>query len=374
MDIAWLRPHETLSYDYSGYRAFTHLSGLPHLHFAGPVSFDERQTGHHVSAYVQDAVHASERVTVDLGVRFDRHRLGISEVHLSPRVNVGWRLSRSGTLLHGSYDHLFVPPPVENVLLSSAGLTNVIREIGRPLPPLPATVENQFELGLTQPLASAVEVGLTRYYRRSENPVHTAVWPDARIYSYASFDRARAYGVETRLTVHERGQLGLAGYLNYALGRVHFYGPVTGGFIAEAEHLTDASRFLAPMDQTHTLTAGLTYRHARSGILLGATFEYGSGTPIGHGHAEEESPGDGEAHSHGSPAAAAEERVPGHFTQNLTAAVDLLRDENRRPRLTLQINVENLTNDVSTMAQESVFTPGQFSMPRLVSAALKVRF
>ncbi len=46
--------------------------------------------------------------------------------------------------------------------------------------------------------------------------------------------------------------LGLSGYLNYAPGRVWFSNPITAGFTTEAAHLSDTSRFLAPMDQTHT--------------------------------------------------------------------------------------------------------------------------
>ena len=45
------------------------------------------------------------------------------------------------------YNHFYVPPPIENVLASSAGLTSLVSEIGRPLPPVRAIKENQFELG-----------------------------------------------------------------------------------------------------------------------------------------------------------------------------------------------------------------------------------
>ena len=74
-------------------------------------------------------------------------------------------------------------------------------------------------------------------------------------------------------------ELGLSAYLNYALGRVWFYNPIVGGFTTEAAHLTETGRFLAPMDQTHTLTSGLTYRHNRTRLWGARTVEYGSGTP-----------------------------------------------------------------------------------------------
>ncbi len=64
----------------------------------------------------------------------DRYDLVVSAVHVSPRANVAVQAGR-GVALHASYNHFFVPPAVEGVLSSSAGLTARIDEIGRPLPP-----------------------------------------------------------------------------------------------------------------------------------------------------------------------------------------------------------------------------------------------
>ena len=90
------------------------------------------------------------------------------------------------------------------------------------------------------------------------------------------------------------------------------------------------------------------------------TFEYGSGTPV-------------EADHHGAAAPGAPIRIPGHFTQDLTFGVDLLRREDR-PRLSLQFNVENLTNNVYRVSQESTFSPGEYYNPRFLSSSLKIRF
>src|SRR5206468_10607833 len=59
------------------------------------------------------------------------------------------------------------------------------------------------------------------------------------------------------------------------LGRVYFWNPVRAGFIDETHHLEETGRFLAPMDQTHTVNAGLTYRYHRSGLWARMAFEYG---------------------------------------------------------------------------------------------------
>lgn len=364
VDLVRLRPDEHLSYDGTGYRALTHLLELPHVHVV-PVSFDRETSGGEVSLYVQDAMRLSDGVTADVGVRVDHYGLVITSTHASPRVNLAYRVGPAGTVAHVSYNRFFVPPPIENVLSSSAGLTRNIREIGVAFPPLPPTVENQFEIGVTQPFRDGVQVGMTTYYRRGRDEVHTTIWPDARIYSYASFDRSTAYGLETRIDAPIK-RLGVSGYLNYALGRVYFYGPVTGGFITEPHHIEETGRFLAPMDQTHTVTGGVTYRHAKTGVWVGAAVEFGSGTPL---KTEDEHEAGGAAMEVSSA------RVPGHFAANLSVGADIWHTNNNKgTRIGVRLNVENLTNNLYKVAQESVFTPGQFSIPRLISGGLTVRF
>jgi outer membrane receptor protein involved in Fe transport len=371
VDAVRLRPEEDLSYDYAGFRDFTHLLGWPHMHVAGGViEFAGRETGGQVSVYIQDAIQLGKRVTADVGLRVDRYNLLVSATHASPRVNLALQLGR-GAIMHASYNHFFVPPAIEGVLSSSAGLTARISEINRALPALNATTEDQFELGASSPVGP-FRLSLTAYVRATDNPVHTTVWPDSRIYSYASFDRARAHGLEAKAEIPMLQRYGVTGYLNYALGRVNFHNPVTGGFVTEAAHLTETSRFLAPMDQTHTLSAGATYRHAGSGLFFGTTIEYGSGTPMGHGGSAHEHAGD-TAHDHAATAAPAE-RVRDHGTASLSVGLDLVRDRQQHGRLSLQVDAENIANNMYLIAQEGEFSPAQYSIPRVVAATIRVRF
>jgi outer membrane receptor protein involved in Fe transport len=126
------------------------------------------------------------------------------------------------------------------------------------------------------------------------------------------------------------------------------------------------------MDQTHTLTAGATYRHSSTGIWLGTAMEYGSGTPFGHGGADHEHAEGEEDHEHAESAGGAA-RVPGHFTTNFSAGIDLLRS-GPRSRLSLRLDVENITDDVYLVAQEGEFSPAQYAIPRLIAATVKIRF
>ncbi len=371
VDVVRLRPDENLAYNYAGFRDFAHLAGLPHIHITdNRIDLAGHESGGQVSGYVQDDIRLSERVTADVGVRVDRYNLLLSTTHASPRVNLAVRAG-GGAVVHASYNHYFVPPPIEGVLSSGAGLTVRLREIGIGLPPVQPTTENQFELGAAAP-AGPLQLGLTGYYRASDNPVHTTVWPDSRIYSYASFDRARAYGVEAKAEIPRLIRYGVTGYFNYALGRVYFFNPVTGGFVTEGEHLEETSRFLAPMDQTHTLTGGLTYRHSTTGLWIGTGVEYGSGTPMEHG-GHDDDPAEGADHTHATASGTAA-RVPGHFTANISFGIDVRHGTSRRPRLSFQIDIENVGDTPYLVAREGEFTPGQYSIPRLLAATAKLRF
>ena len=65
---------------------------------------------------------------------------------------------------------------------------------------------------------------------------------------------------------------------------------------------------------------------------------------------------------------------PGHFTANLSFRVDLFRRVKPRSRLSLQLDIENVTNNLYLVARESEFAAGQYSIPRLVAVTAKVRF
>jgi outer membrane receptor protein involved in Fe transport len=382
VDLVMLRPREDLYYLSQPWIDFTHLPDVneSHVHFRGPnvgagiprpVIFAGSETGGQASLFVQDKLEVTSNLTVDMGIRFDRYALEISESHMSPRLNAAYRLPE-GTVLFASYNHFFVPPPIENVLAGSAGLTSLVSEVGRSLPATRAIKEDQFEAGLTHPIPGIGSVGVTGYYRVSQDPPHTSLLPDSRFYTYATFDRGKAYGTEIKANIPRIATVGLSGYLNYAFGRVWFYNPVVAGFTTEAAHLTDTSRFLAPMDQTHTLTSGLTYHHARTRMWGAVAVEYGSGTPGGHGSGDHADEG-GETHEHASGPGLCGTRCPSHFTQNVSLGWNAMTNGDQ-PRVSFQVHVENLSNKIYLLSKESTMVQGQYSIPRLVSASVRLRF
>ena len=232
-----------------------------------------------------------------------------------------------------------------------------------------AIKENQFEVGVTQPLAGVMNVGVTSYYRVSDDPPHTTLFPDSRFYTYASFDKGKAYGMEIKADVPQIADLGLSGFLNYALGRVWFYNPINAGFTTEAAHLTDSSRFLAPMDQTHTLTSGLTYHNSRTRLWSTLAFEYGSGTPGGHGGGDHEHEGGRSPRARNRTGALRDAMPLALHARH----VDRLECDRERASLVAVQRREPVEQRLSAVKREHDGA-GQYSTPRVVSGSLKVAF
>ena len=218
-DAVRLRPEEVLRYDYSGYADFARLTDFPVLAFDGIVDFRGGTSGGQISTYVQDTIQLVSGISADVGVRVDRYELVVSETHASPRVNLAFRIG-DRAVVHASYNHFFEPPPIDGVLSTSSGLTALIEQIGTALPPLKPATGNQFEVGASGALGP-LRLGLTGYYRKAVDAVHTTVWPDSRIYSHASFSQVSAGGFEAKVEVPGLIHRGVTGHLNYAMGRTY---------------------------------------------------------------------------------------------------------------------------------------------------------
>src|SRR5439155_21088514 len=101
IDVVLLHPDEDMFFDGAGFRSFSHLLGLPHVHLGGPnggpITSTGRKTGGQISGYLQDKMQLTEGFTADVGLRYDQYSLAASYFHFSPRVNLAYRFSAPGT-------------------------------------------------------------------------------------------------------------------------------------------------------------------------------------------------------------------------------------------------------------------------------------
>ena len=62
------------------------------------------------------------------------------------------------------------------------------------------------------------------------------------------------------------------------------------------------------------------------------------------------------------------------MTGGIAGGVNLWRSATRRPRLALQVDLENIANHIYVIAQEGEFAPTQYSNPRLLSVTVKFSY
>jgi len=319
-----------------------------------PFGFRGRETGGQLSLYLQDRLSLFRNVTANVGVRYDQYTLLTSEAHLSPRLNLAYSIPRAGTVIHFAYNRFFAPPPLENLLLSA--------HLGTAAP-APAR-SHHWEVGVSQALSPGLRLRVRTFRRDDRNSFETTELANVRQFLPTTLARGRAYGAELSLEVMEIARLGLSGFVTYTAQRAFQIGPIAGGFADE--EIPPGARVPAAFDQIHTGTAGVLWRHRRTGLWAGLTFEYGSGTPAELPAADalrEEDEHEPEATL---------VRLPQHLIVNVSMGIDLFRRERRR--IGLQFNIENLTDRVYPIAKESAFTPVQFSSPRFFSGSVAVRF
>ena len=206
------------------------------------------------------------------GQRQDR-RMGeiAGQVHYVPKA---------GIQLFASYDRIFQPPPMENLLLSSGAPALGIEAVEGNLV-VPSSRAHFFEVGLRKTLGDAVRLDLNHYWRTFRNYIDDDVFLNTGVSFPITFDTARIEGTEVRLELPRWRRV--SSFVSYSnlLGRAT--SPVTGGLFiegGEAEELRDVvERFPISQDQRNTVAAQLVFDLHRR-VWIGAGARYGSGLPV----------------------------------------------------------------------------------------------
>ena len=140
--------------------------------------------------------------------------------------------------------------------------------------------------------------------------------------------------------------------------RVHFFGPLSGGF--PGEELEPEERILPAFDQTHAATASVFYRNPWRRLWTGFNFRYGSGTPV-----------ENIVDLNGVEVERVV-RLPQHLTADFSAGVGLWEKDSQR--VDFELNISNLSNNIYQIDKESTATPIQFAPRRFAWGRLTWRF
>src|SRR3974377_1927540 len=106
----------------------------------------------------------AKQLTIDAGLRFDRHNIVMDEQAWSPRIGIAYYVPRTGTVFRGAYNRLFQTPPLENILLSSSKEVAAL-STERPADsyvPVPSERQNFYEVGIRQRITSPLHLVISR--------------------------------------------------------------------------------------------------------------------------------------------------------------------------------------------------------------------
>ena len=249
-----------------------------------PFLFRDRRVRGQFSFYAQDQFSPLRNLTAQVGLRYDHTSLLVSDQQVSPRLGVVYFIPKTKTMLRASFNRLFQPPQVDNLLLSSS-------EMARSLSPFatgpsgggadihPEKV-SAYEAGLAQDFGGWVRLDAAFWRRDFRNVGDPNVFFNTTIIFPNSVAKGFSRGVDVRLDAPERR--GWSGWLSYTNMRILQTGPINGGLFLTGEFIEigPGVKFIPDQDQRNTGAFGVIYQHHRSGLLLSFTGRHESGVPL----------------------------------------------------------------------------------------------
>lgn len=146
--------------------------------------------------YLQDEWKATNKLTVNYGMRFDQVNAFVNEHQVSPRLGFVYKMS-DRTTWHAGYARYFTPPPTE--LVSSAtlalfnGTTNA--QSGQNSP-VKSERSNYLDAGVLQQLTPSLSFGVDTFYKKSKNLIDEGQFGPAPIMTPYNYADGKVYGIE----------------------------------------------------------------------------------------------------------------------------------------------------------------------------------
>ena len=237
------------------------------------------KNGELYGAYLQDQWQASERFTLNYGLRYDISNGYVREAQLSPRLNFVYKLSEA-TSLHGGYSRYFTPPALELIAPRDIALfqntTNALPSNANT--EVRAERDNYYDVGLSHALTPRWQLGVDGYYKDAGNLLDEGQFGQALVFSPFNYARGRIWGVEFTTSYQDEN---LSSYFNLAYSRALGNEVVSGQYNFDAAELAYIADHYVHLDhdQTWTASGGLAYNRLGTRYSLDAIL--GSGLRSG---------------------------------------------------------------------------------------------
>jgi len=256
------------------------VQGLPYL-LNDNISKRGLQT---FGVYAQDNWSVSERLSVNMGVRYDAFRAFISDQQLSPRLGAVYQASNHLTY-HLGFAHYFTPPPNELVASSTqsvfAGTSSAIPGLNSDVK---AETANYYDFGFLKEVSKEYSWGLDAYLKQTHNTLDEGQFGPALILTPYNYEKGRILGLEWTQNLI----LGdFSGYANLSFNLTQAKNIVSGQYLFDQATLQYSQNNWINVDhaQSRTLSMGGSYRWGE--IHLNGNFLMGTGLRSGFANTSE---------------------------------------------------------------------------------------
>lgn len=335
-----------------------------------PFVFRGSQNGTWFSWYIQDTFNPTKNLRVNAGLRYDRSTMPVTDDQLSPRIGAAWTIERTRTVLRASFNRMFMPPQVENLLLSNSVEARQLSPFAEGNPGgaeiHPESV-SAYEVGFAQDIAGLVRLDVAFWHRNFRNFDDPNVFFGTTIAFPNSVAKGFARGLDVRLDMPI--YKGWSSFISYTNGRILQTGPINGGLFLtdEAIEIGPGTKFLPDHDQRNVGAFGLSYQRGKWWASLSGRYE--SGVPL---EVEEDRLEDLMEERGAELVDFDRARVKPWYVFDLSAGIELISRD--RVTVSAQFDLQNLADRPFAYNFGNPFEGTHFGHPRIAGGRLRINF
>jgi len=240
------------------------------------------KVGYLIGVYVQDEWKLTNKLTLNLGIRFDQMYQFADANQFSPRASLVYK-PVDGTTLHFGYARYFTPP--SQVIAGPTNLAlfdNTTLQPASCPPPHPETCNgpvlpersHYFDVGVTQKVLAGLEVGVDAYYKIARDLLDDGQFGQAYVLTGFNYDLGFNKGVELTAK-YKHGNL--TTYANLAWAQQMATKVVSNQFLFGPDELAYIATHYIYTDHAQTWTGSAGVSYLWNGTRLSTDVIYGSG-------------------------------------------------------------------------------------------------